>query len=168
MMPPIFKKCLQVNRFSKFWQVHLSKLRFFNFFDNDPIRLDGDGRLALLDLHRTIILSTFLLLLPLANLTLPLPMNKNIQLISDQQKHEQKVKKKKFFSRIFESKSPGRKWQIEIWQVSNPGSFERENHHNKSNLEIIKIYWIWKANTVGIRKQDVSGCQMVKSRLVVK
>ena len=96
MMPPIFKKCLQVNRFSKFWQVHLSKLRFFNFFDNDPIRLDSDGRLALLDLHRTIILSTFLLLLPLANLTLPLPMNKNIQLISDQQKHEQKVKKKSF------------------------------------------------------------------------
>ena len=76
-MPTIFKKCLQVNGFSKFWQVHLSKLRFFNFFDNDPIRLDSDGRLALLDLHRTIILSTFLLLLPLANLTLALPKNKN-------------------------------------------------------------------------------------------
>ena len=46
-----------------------------NLFNDDPVGLDSNGGLALLDLHGTVVLTATLLLLPLAYLTLTLPSN---------------------------------------------------------------------------------------------
>ncbi len=66
---------LQVDGFGKFWQIHFPELSFLNLFNDDPVGLDGNGGLALFDLHGTVVLTTTLLLLPLAYLTLTLPSN---------------------------------------------------------------------------------------------
>jgi hypothetical protein len=65
---------LQICCFSDRREGELPELRLLHLFDDGPVRLDRNGRLALLDLHRTVVvLAAALLLLPLTHLTLAFP-----------------------------------------------------------------------------------------------
>ena len=64
-------------------QRKLAQLRLFHLLDDDPVRADRHGGLALLQLHvAVVVLATALLLLPLADLALALPERQKSQKMS--------------------------------------------------------------------------------------